>query len=347
MKKGHNVTILDVAKKVGASVSTVSRALNDNPSVSPETKKKISKVADQLGFSLSPRRPGPKPGQAARKKKVAFVNFIDRYYASDDLSSAFLTLQRGVEEGGREKGLSIHLHFIGAGDEELETLEEGGFAGFILLGWKPHASVVEYLKTKPCCWVMNNPWTPTWGDHVMPDHREAGMMALEYLTGHGCRHPVIVKLGRPDRVSALREEGFAYAASKQGIKARSLSVKKSLPEDLHDTYPETAYVDEVIERFRKAGSAADGIFFDCDRAMAVLYPVMVREGIIVPGKTVLIGCNNQQPFLKGISPHPATMEVHFGLIGRMGAIQLAWRIDNQDIYQRLRSMISPELIALS
>ena len=66
-----------MAKKAGASLSTVSRALNNNPSVSPETKEKISKVAKQLGFSLSPRRPGPKPGQAGRKKKVAFINFID------------------------------------------------------------------------------------------------------------------------------------------------------------------------------------------------------------------------------------------------------------------------------
>ena len=341
------MTILDVAKRAGVSVSTVSRALNNKPSVSPETKEKIYKVADQLGFSLSSRRPGPKPGQAARKKKVAFINFIDRYYTNDDLSSAFLALQHGIEEGGREKGLSIHLHFIGAGDEKLGTLLESNYAGFILLGWRPHASVEKYLKTKPCCWVMNNPWTPTWGDHVMPDHREAGMMALEYLTGHGCRHPVIVKLGRPDRVSALREEGFVYAASKQGLKARSMSVKNPLPEDLHATYPETAYVDGVIERFKKADAVADGIFFDCDRTMAVLYPVMVREKIIIPWKTVLIGCNNQQPFLKGILPHPATMEVHFGLIGRMGAVQLAWRIKNQDIHQRLRSMISPELIALS
>ncbi len=66
-----------MAKKAGASLSTVSRALNNNPSVSPETKEKISKVAKQLGFLLSPRHPGPKPGQAGRKKKVAFINFID------------------------------------------------------------------------------------------------------------------------------------------------------------------------------------------------------------------------------------------------------------------------------
>lgn len=344
--KSKSVTIVEVAMKAGVSVSTVSRALNNNPEVNPKTKEKIFKVAKQLGFSLSPRRPGPKPGKAARKKKVAFINFIDRYYVSSELTAPIMALQHGVEKGGREKGLSVHLLFIGAGDEALETITEGDFAGFILMGWKPHASVEKYLKTKPCCWVMNNPWTPTWGDHVMPDHREVGMMALEYLARLGCRLPVIVNLGRPDRISALREEGFLYAASKQGVKAQSVSVKKALQENLHAVYPEAAYVDEVVGRFKNLDFTADGIFFDCDRTMWVLYPVMVREGLIVPGKTVLIGCNNQQPFLKGISPHPATMDVHFELIGRMGAVQLAWRIDNQDIYQRFRIMIPSKLISL-
>lgn len=346
MKK--KATILDVAKQAGVSVSTVSRALNNSPSATPETKKLVLKVAAQLGYSLSPRRPGPKPGRASLKKKVAFISIIDRSrdYVIDEFSSTFLAIQRGVEEGGREKRLSIHSHSIGLDDELPKAIEKGGFSGFILLGWRPHASMEEYLKTKPCCWVMNNPWTPTWGDHVMPDHREAGMMAMEYLIGHGCRHPVIVKLGLPDRVSALREEGFAYAAAKQGIEIRSLAVRDPRSEFPCAISPEAEHLGGIIELFKKAGAPMDGIFFDNDRLLATLYPALARERIIVPGKTVLIGCNNQQPFLRGILPHPATIEVHFGLIGRLSAVQLAWRIGNQDLYQRVRSMISPELIAL-
>ena len=346
-KKKSGLSIIDVAKKAGISVSTVSRVLNNSPSVKQETRKRIFAVAKKMGYSLSEQRPGPKPGHAARKKKVAFINFLDPHYLGDDLSTSFMMLKSGIEEGAREKGMSVSFHLMGTNDKMPEIFEPESFAGFILLGWRPHASAEAYLRTRPCCWVMNNPWTPTWGDHVMPDHREAGMMALDYLAEHGCKRPVILKLGRPDRVSALREEGFTYAAFKQGIDAQSLLIKNPTQRDSSSIYPDAVYIDELIEHFKNTISSVDGIFFDCDRAMTVLYPVMVRERLIIPGKTVLIGCNNQQPFLKGISPHPATQEVHFGLIGRLGVVQLAWRMGNQDIYQRVRSMISPELIALS
>jgi LacI family transcriptional regulator len=340
-------SIVDVARKAGVSVATVSRVLNDSSLVKPETKEQIRKVADQLGYELPFRRPGPKPGRPVHKKMVAFLSFMDRnrYHAGGDIPSTFLALRRGVEEGAQEYGLSVQLHLIATEAELSETIENGKFSGFILQGGKPHSSVKEFLKTKPCCWVTNNPWTPDWGDHIMPDHREVGMMAAEYLIGRGCRKLVSIWLGCPDRVSALRKEGFLYAADKQGVERRFVFAE-SPSADVQVTYPEAVYVNEIIERFHQEDFLADGIFFDSDYSMATLYPVMVRDKIIIPEKTVLISCNNQQPFLKGIKPHPATMDVHFEQIGRIGVSQLVWRMKNPDC-QRVRSLISPSLISLS
>lgn len=342
---GESVSITDVAKAAGVSVATVSRALNDSPSVKLETKERIRKISVQLGYKLLEKRPGPKPGQSVRKKKIAFVNFIDQHHVGHDMSSLFLALRRGVEQGASENGISIQLFFFSTDDGLPEEIETGVFSGFILQGYQPDAAVEKYLRAQPCCWVTNNPWSPTWGDHVMPDHREVGIMAAEYLIKHGCKKLVIIKLGLPDRVSALREEGFSYVAGKQGVAVCSLVAEGSLA-DAFRRYPEAIYVDEIIEQFKKRARSADGIFFDSDHSMATLYPVMVREKIIQPGKTVLIGCNNQQPYLKGIKPHPATIEVHFEQIGRVGVSELVWRIKNRDC-QRLRTLISPRLVALS
>ncbi len=38
------VTLQDIAKKAGVSKTTISRALNDKPDVSPETKDKILRI---------------------------------------------------------------------------------------------------------------------------------------------------------------------------------------------------------------------------------------------------------------------------------------------------------------
>jgi LacI family transcriptional regulator len=343
-KSNRSVSITTVAKKAGVSVATVSRVLNDSPLVKPETRANVLRVAVAAGYALSARRPGPKPGARVARKQVAVVNFFDRFHYGTHIPSTYLALLNGIHEGCRLEQVSVKEHLMTTETDQSDELLSGGYAGFLLVGFPPHKSTQAFLKKEPCCWLMNNPWTPTWGDHVMPDHREVGMMAAEYLIAHKSKYPAHIKLGRTDRITALRQEGFAYASGKAGVSIHSLAAESQLSgEGL--PYPEEVYLDETIEGIKKMKPRPDGFFIDCDRSLAVLYPVLVREKLIVPGETVLISCNNQQPFLKGIKPHPATMDVHFEQIGRIGAAQLMWRTGNPDC-RRLRTLISPSLVAL-
>ncbi len=50
MPKQSSTTIIDIAKALEVSPSTVSRALQDHPYISKETKKKVKKMADKLGY---------------------------------------------------------------------------------------------------------------------------------------------------------------------------------------------------------------------------------------------------------------------------------------------------------
>ncbi len=47
------VTIKDIARRVGKSITTVSRALNDYDDVSPQTKAEVRRVAAELGYSAN------------------------------------------------------------------------------------------------------------------------------------------------------------------------------------------------------------------------------------------------------------------------------------------------------
>lgn len=49
-RKSHSTTIIDIAKAIGISVSTVSRALKDHQDVSEATKKAIKEVAVALNY---------------------------------------------------------------------------------------------------------------------------------------------------------------------------------------------------------------------------------------------------------------------------------------------------------
>ncbi|MBQ5451881.1 MAG: LacI family DNA-binding transcriptional regulator, partial [Bacteroidales bacterium] len=46
----RQATIKDIAKELGLSPSTVSRALKDHPDISPETKEAVKKLAEQLDY---------------------------------------------------------------------------------------------------------------------------------------------------------------------------------------------------------------------------------------------------------------------------------------------------------
>ncbi len=50
MKVEKEITIYDIAKQMGVSPATVSRALNDNTSISITTRKKINALAEKLGY---------------------------------------------------------------------------------------------------------------------------------------------------------------------------------------------------------------------------------------------------------------------------------------------------------
>lgn len=50
MKKGHQVTMKEIAKKLGVSVSTISRALKDSPELHPDTKKRIVEMAKEMNY---------------------------------------------------------------------------------------------------------------------------------------------------------------------------------------------------------------------------------------------------------------------------------------------------------
>lgn len=53
MQKNGRATIKEVASAAGVSTQTVSRVINNRPDVSPETRKRVQEVIDQLGYQPS------------------------------------------------------------------------------------------------------------------------------------------------------------------------------------------------------------------------------------------------------------------------------------------------------
>ena len=85
------VTIKDIAKQAGVSVSTASRALNDNPRISKGTREKIKKIAVAAGYQ---------PNYTARNLTRGVSNMVGLIFpVTEDTAPAnpfHIDLMRGV-----------------------------------------------------------------------------------------------------------------------------------------------------------------------------------------------------------------------------------------------------------
>jgi len=96
---GTHVTIKDIARKLGVSPSTVSRALKDHPEISPKTKKVVTELANLLGY---------KPNEIAlslRSKKSKIIGLI----IPEIVHHFFSSVISGIEEIAIEEGYNVMI----------------------------------------------------------------------------------------------------------------------------------------------------------------------------------------------------------------------------------------------
>ncbi len=123
MKK--NVTIYDIAKESGVSVSTVSRVINNNPHISAKTLKRVQEVINKHHFSPSA------VARAMSINKTKTIGVITPDIANPYFSSLFLEIERSALENHYSIVLCNTL-FGGASHGVSSPITEAQyFAGFM------------------------------------------------------------------------------------------------------------------------------------------------------------------------------------------------------------------------
>lgn len=92
-------TIKDIAKRVGVSYSTVSRALSGSPLIPPETTGRIRQVADEMGYQ---------PSAAARSLKTRRSKVLGVIVSSMD-DPFFAEILQGIEDTAQSSGYSLFI----------------------------------------------------------------------------------------------------------------------------------------------------------------------------------------------------------------------------------------------
>ncbi|MDC7294875.1 LacI family transcriptional regulator [Butyrivibrio sp. DSM 10294] len=129
------ITIVEIAKRCGVGVSTVSRAINNHSDINPETKKKIMAVIKETGYI---------PNNSARNLKRTDAKCI-AVLVKGITNPFFSPMIEVVEHETEKRGYALVLRHVEAYEDEvdvaLELEKEKRLRGIIFMGGSTkHAS---------------------------------------------------------------------------------------------------------------------------------------------------------------------------------------------------------------
>ena len=335
-----------VAKLAGVSSSTVSRVINKHPRVAPETAESVRKAMQELNYTPSDRRPGPKPASRQQASTWKLV-FLVLGTSGTGATPAFEHLLRGVS-GGAAAHEQVHLTFSHLPDPEEapSRIVEQHANGILLHGAAPGALARERLSRIPAVWLMGNRARPAWGDQVLPDGFGIGELAAKYLQDRGHRHLAFFNLDQNHW--SLRMYGYSFAAAATATDPTVTVSRIELPRQVTSDYWRDYTIEsvqQVVQQYLELPERPTGIFVAEDRQVAMIQPALQKAGVeIARGKVEIVSCNNEQPYLVGLMPKPAVIDIRTESIGRRGVEQLLWRLEHRSVAERIITTIEPTII---
>jgi LacI family transcriptional regulator len=203
----------DVASRAGVALKTVSRVVNREPGVTPETTRRVLRAIEDLGFRRN------ESARLLRTGHTATLGYIADTWTDPDHAAVY----RGLEGIAREHG---YLLYSGSTDSDPAREEQLALAmcarrvdGLII---SPTPGSHEYLAPEIDAGVATvfvlSPPELVRADSVLPDERRGARLAVAHLAALG--HRKIGFLGEPDghRARTLRS-GYAEAMAAAGLKA--------------------------------------------------------------------------------------------------------------------------------
>ena len=201
----------DVASRAGVALKTVSRVVNGEPSVTPETTKRVLGAIEDLGFRRN------ESARLLRTGRTATLGYIADTWANPDAAAVY----RGLENVAREHG---YLLYSGSTDSDPEREERLALAmcarrvDGLIISPEPgsHDYLVSEIEAGVATVFVLRPPELMRADAVLPDERGAARAAIAHLAALG--HKKIGFLGEPagHRSRTLRL-GYAEAMAATGL----------------------------------------------------------------------------------------------------------------------------------
>jgi LacI family transcriptional regulator len=316
------VRITEVAREAGVSLSTVSRVMNDNPTVDPELAQRVREVAARMGYAANP---------LARSLVLGRTQMVS-VVVPDLANPTFQAILRGLSHAASKDGYHVLISDTeeqAADERQIATTTRSRTDGVILCAPRlPQDELSALLPTIAPAVVINRPAQPG-APTVSADYGAALSELITHLRGLG-----------HERIAFL--SGAVASASGQ---ARRRAITAATAADSH---LEVVEIPAGVD-FDSGAAAADAVLADGATAvlafndlvaMGLLSGVIAR-GVRVPEQLSIAGFDGI-PFAAYTTPPLTTAAVPAAELGRAAWSAMHALLSGAD--SRPHEVLTPQIV---
>ncbi|WP_338051331.1 LacI family DNA-binding transcriptional regulator [Pseudonocardia acidicola] len=269
--RAGRVTIVDVARAAGTSVSSASVALRGEPGVSEETRRRILRTADRLGY---------RPDQRARMLREQNSRLLGVTFTVSQAFHAEVVehLYRAVADTGYDLVLSATTR-TRTELQAVESLLQERCAALVLVSPDIGNHDLAALSRRVPAVTVGSELHAESVDSVRADDRRGVGAAVEHLVAAGHRDIHYVDGGRAV-MSRTRREGYLDAMSAHGLADRARVLGGHADEE--------SGVAAAMELLAAARPPTAVLTHNDMTAFGLLLTLRVR-GVDVPGEISVVG----------------------------------------------------------
>lgn len=274
------ITIKDIAKSLGVSHVTVSKALRNQPPISEKTCLRVKQAAEQMGY---------KPNLLSRGLKTGKAQVVGTLMGSPDHEVTMLKFG-AIADQAVKHGFSLFSGFNSAKVEreksEIQELLGRQVDGLIIfpLERSDPTHFISLIKEVPVVFLEARFSFPV--NYVNMDYVNGGYQAVSHMIKQGRRKLAFLAGGTLSFTIKERIQGWRQGCLEAGLDFSSLpfffTELKDSPEDMY----------QLANALIESGRSFDAIVCSNDVIAANAMRALYEHGYRVPDDVALIGFDN-------------------------------------------------------
>lgn len=329
-----NIRLKDIAKELGVSVVTVSRALRDRPDIAGDTKARILERVKQLNY---------RPNLTARSLVTGRSSLVG-FVVPDLIHPFFGEIAKGLSAALRRQGYYVIVASSESDPElerdEIEHMLAHRLDCLVLASCQQDTAALQRIREAGVPLVLiDRKFRGFDSNFVGVNDFKVGELATEHLLQQGCRRIAHIR-GPETSVGNSRMEGYRETLLRHGMDAsEGYVLSYGFDSDSDGETRGRRAMDAILALKPRP----DGVFcFNDSLAVGAMFRA-IEAGLAIPKDLAIVGCGNFHYSSKLRVPL-SSVDQRAHEIGERTAKMIATLLDKSPAERSRKVLLEPQLI---